>query len=45
MGDHGVGRYNSRRLHSTPGEVPPDEYETSYYADLNSQSQPEMEPT
>ena len=39
-----VDWYNSRRLHSTLGDVPPDEFEASYYAALKSQSQPEMEP-
>ena len=39
-----VDWYNSRRLHSTLGDVPPDEFEASYYADLNTPSQPEMAP-
>jgi transposase InsO family protein len=37
-----VDWYNSRRLHSTLGDVPPDEFEARYYADLNTPSQPEM---
>ena len=36
--------YNTSRLHSTIGDIPPDEFEASYYADLNSHSHTEMEP-
>jgi putative transposase len=39
-----VDWYNSRRLHSTLGDVPPDEFEANHYADLNTPSQPEMAP-
>jgi putative transposase len=39
-----VDWYNSRRLHSTLGDVPPEEFEADYYADLNTPSQPEMAP-
>jgi hypothetical protein len=39
-----VDWYNSRRLHSTLGDVPPDEFEASYYAGLNTPSQQEMAP-
>ncbi|MDQ1576856.1 MAG: putative transposase [Microbacteriaceae bacterium] len=39
-----VDWYNTRRLHSTLGDVPPEEFEASYYADLNTPSQPEMAP-
>jgi len=36
--------YNTSRLHSTIGDIPPDEFEASYYADLNTPSQPVMAP-
>lgn len=39
-----VDWYNSRRLHSTLGDMPPEEFEAAYYADLNTPSQPEMAP-
>ncbi len=39
-----VDWYNSRRLHSTLGDIPPNEYEANYYAAITSQSQTEMEP-
>lgn len=39
-----VDWYNTNRLHSTIGDIPPEEFEASYYADLNTPSQPEMAP-
>lgn len=39
-----VDWYNTRRLHSTIGDMPPEEFEARYYADLNTPSQPEMAP-
>jgi transposase InsO family protein len=36
--------YNTRRLHSLLGNVPPEEYEASYYADLASSPEPGREP-
>ncbi|QEW00622.1 IS3 family transposase [Microbacterium caowuchunii] len=39
-----VDWYNARRLHSTLGNVPPDEYEAVYYADLETPSHPVMAP-
>jgi transposase InsO family protein len=39
-----VDWYNTSRLHSTIGDIPPEEFEASYYADLNTPSQPEMAP-
>jgi transposase InsO family protein len=36
--------YNTARLHTRLGDVPPDEFEASYYADLTTPSQPEMAP-
>jgi transposase InsO family protein len=36
--------YNTARLHSLLGNMPPDEYETSYYADLDSSPEPGTEP-
>lgn len=39
-----VDWYNARRLHSTLGNVPPDEYEAVYYADLETPSQPVLAP-
>ena len=35
-----VDWYNQRRLHSTLGNVPPDEYEATYYRQITA-SQPE----
>jgi len=37
--------YNSRRLHSTLGNVPPDEFEAIYYADLETPSHLLLAPT
>jgi len=39
-----VDWYNARRLHSTIGDVPPDEFEAAYYADLETPSLPTMAP-
>lgn len=39
-----VDWYNARRLHSTIGDVPPDEFEATYYADLETPSHPAMAP-
>ena len=39
-----VDWYNARRLHSTLGDVPPDEYEAVYYADLETPAHPVLEP-
>lgn len=39
-----VDWYNSRRLHSTLGDIPPDEYEAAYYADLETPAHPVLEP-
>ncbi len=39
-----VDWYNSRRLHSTLGDIPPDEFEAGYYAGLITPSQPAMAP-
>ncbi len=36
--------YNSRRLHSTVGNVPPDEFEATYYAYLETPSHPVLAP-
>ena len=36
--------YNTARLHTRLGDVPPDEFEASYCADLTKPSQPEMAP-
>ncbi len=36
-----VDWYNQRRLHSTLGMIPPTEYETSHYAALNRELQPQ----
>jgi len=36
--------YNARRLHSTLGEVPPDEFEAAYYADHETPSHPVLAP-
>ncbi len=36
--------YNQRRLHSTLGNIPPEEFEAAYYADLETSSQPAMTP-
>lgn len=35
-----VDWYNAGRLHSTLGDVPPDEFEAVYYADHETPSQP-----
>lgn len=35
---------NARRLHSTLGDVPPEEFEASHYADLNSPAHPVLAP-
>jgi transposase InsO family protein len=39
-----VDWYNARRLHSTLGDVPPDEYEAAYYADLETPAHPALAP-
>lgn len=39
-----VDWYNNRRLHSTLGNVPPDEFEAIYYADLETPSHPVLAP-
>lgn len=39
-----VDWYNSRRLHSRLGNVPPEEFELAHYADLKSPSRTEMAP-
>lgn len=39
-----VDWYNQRRLHSTLGNVPPEEYETTYYADLETPAHPALAP-
>jgi len=39
-----VDWYNTRRLHSTLGDIPPDEYEASHYAGINQPTQPELTP-
>lgn len=39
-----VDWYNARRLHSTIGDVPPDELEAAYYADLETPSHPVLAP-
>lgn len=39
-----VDWYNQRRLHSTLGNVPPDEFETAYYADHNTPAHPALAP-
>jgi putative transposase len=39
-----VDWFNSSRLHSALGDVPPDEFEAGYYASLNNPSQPVMAP-
>lgn len=36
--------YNNRRLHSTLGEIPPEEYEAAYYADLTTPTHPVLAP-
>ena len=36
--------YNEQRLHSTIGDIPPHEHETTYYAAPEQASQPEMPP-
>jgi putative transposase len=35
-----VDWYNTRRLHSSPGYVPPAEFEQAHYATLNRELQP-----
>lgn len=41
-----VDWYNARRLHSTIGDVPPDEFEAAYYADHETPSHhPALAPT
>lgn len=35
--------YDARRLHSTIGDTPPDEFEAKYYAGLEAPSQPVVE--
>lgn len=40
-----VDWYNSRRLHSTLGNVPPDEFEATYYANLQTPSHLALAPT
>ena len=39
-----VDWYNARRLHSTLGNVPPEEFEATYYADLTTPSHPALAP-
>ncbi|GAA1687144.1 hypothetical protein GCM10009808_00160 [Microbacterium sediminicola] len=39
-----VDWYNNRRLHSTHGEVPPNEFEAVYYAHLETPSHPVLAP-
>lgn len=39
-----VDWYNARRLHSTLGDVPPDEFETAYYASHETPSHPVLAP-
>lgn len=39
-----VDWYNARRLHSTLGDVPPNEHEAAYYADLERPAHPVLEP-
>lgn len=39
-----VDWYNQRRLHSTLGNVPPEEFETAYYADLETPAHPALAP-
>ena len=39
-----VDWYNARRLHSTLGDLPPDEFEAAYYADLETPSHPVLAP-
>ena len=36
-----VDWYNNRRLHSSLGNMPPEEYERNYYAETNGQSKDE----
>ena len=36
--------FNARRLHSTLGNVPPEEFEADYYADLDTSHQPVLTP-
>ena len=37
-----VDWYNARRLHSTLGDVPPDEFDAAYYAGYETPSHPVM---
>lgn len=39
-----VDWYNARRLHSTLGDIPPDEFEAVYYAGLETPSHPVLAP-
>ncbi len=39
-----VDWYNARRPHSTIGDVPPDEFEDAYYAELETPSHPVLAP-
>lgn len=39
-----VDWYNTKRLHSTLGDVPPDEFEAAYHADLETPSHPALAP-
>ena len=39
-----VDWYNARRLHSTRGNVPPDEYETAHYAGHETPHHPVLAP-
>jgi putative transposase len=39
-----VDWHNARRLHSTLGNVPPEEFESTYYADLTTPSHPVLAP-
>lgn len=36
--------FNSSRLHTALGDIPPDEFEAAYYAGLDSPSRPVMAP-
>ena len=39
-----VDWYNARRLHTTLGDVPPEEFEAAYYADLETPVHPVLAP-
>ncbi|MFV0432849.1 MAG: integrase core domain-containing protein, partial [Leucobacter sp.] len=40
-----VDWYNTRRLHSTIGDVPPEEFEARYYAGFEEPHHPVLAPT